>query len=134
MKGNKHQTLIKLAGAYAVQRSSIVARLTSATAIGGENAQDLIDKAKQAMFGAELEAIHDIAIYGLQMFFWATHADSTKQEIVDNAIDDYLCTKDSDINSLLSGSSRGRYLNIDDDLSARAGWCLAGPCSWNEMP
>ena len=57
-------------------------------------------------------------MYGLQIFFWATHADSKKQEIIDNAIDDYLRTEDSDIDSLLSASSRGRYLNVDDDLSA----------------
>ena len=63
-KGNKHQTLIKLAGTYAVQRSSVVAQITSATAIGGEKARDLglIDKAKQPMFGSE--AIHDRAICG----------------------------------------------------------------------
>ena len=106
-KGNKHQTLTKLAGTYAVQRSSIVAQLTSATAIGGEKARDFIDRAKQAVFGSE--AIHDIAgaIYGLQCFYSATHADSKKQEIIDNATNNYLRTADSEIDSLLSASSRG---------------------------
>ena len=124
-KGNKHQTVVKLAATYSVQRPSIIKMLTGATTVSGENARDLIDKAKQAMFAAE--AIHDIVIYALHIFYWATHEDSNKQEIIDNAIDDYLRTPDADIDSLLSASLSGRYLNIDDDLSAMEGaWNMPG--------
>ena len=59
----------------------------------------MIDKAKQSMFAAE--AVHDIVIYALHNVCWATHKDSKKQETVDNAIDDYLRTPDSEIDSLL---------------------------------
>ena len=124
-KGNKHQTVVKLAATYSVQRPSIITMLTGATAVSGEKARDMIDKAKQAMFAAE--AVHDIVIYALHIFYWATHEDSKKQEIIDNAIDDYLRTPDSEIDSLLSASLSGRYLNIDDDLSALEGaWKMPG--------
>ena len=124
-KGNKHQTVVKLAATYSVQRPAIIKMLTGATSVSGENARDMIDKAKQAMFAAE--AIHDIVIYALHIFYWATHEDSKKQEIIDNAIDDYLRTSDADIDSLLSASLSGRYLNIDDDLGAMEGaWNMPG--------
>ena len=75
--------------------------LTGATSVSGEKARDMIDKAKQSMFAAE--AVHDIVIYALHNVCWATHKDSKKQEIIDNAIiiDDYLRTPDSEIDSLL---------------------------------
>ena len=124
-KGNKHQTVVKLAATYSIQRPAIIKMLTGATTVSGENARDLIDKAKQAMFAAE--AIHDIVIYALHIFYWATHEDSKKQEIIDNAIDDYLRTPDADIDSLLSASLSGRYLSIDDDLGAMEGaWNMPG--------
>jgi hypothetical protein len=47
-KGNKHQTVVKLAATYSVQRPAIIKMLTGATTVSGENARDLIDKAKQS--------------------------------------------------------------------------------------
>ena len=121
----KHSTLIKLASTYMLLRPQIVTLLTDSTATEGETARDLIDRAKQNMFGSE--AVHDIAIYGLQIFYWATHDDSKKQDIIDNAIDDYLRTPDTKIDALLSASEKGTYLNIDDDLDALDGaWKLPG--------
>ena len=121
----KHSTLMKLASTYQLLRPSVVTMLTEATANEGEKSRDLIDKAKQTMFGSE--AIHDIAIYALQIYYWAVHDDSKKQDIIDNAIDDYLRTPDSQIDSLLRSSEKGTYLNIDDDLDALEGaWKLPG--------
>ena len=70
---------------------------------------------------------YTISSYGLH-FLWATHDDSKKQEIVDIAIDDYLRTPDNKTDSLLDASAPGRYMNIDDDLSALEGpWQLRIP-------
>ena len=85
----------------------------------------MIDKATQAMFGAD--AVHDIVIYGLHIFLWAMHNDLKKQEIIDNAIDDYLRTPDDKTDSLLAASAQGRFMNIYNDLSALEGpWQLPG--------
>ena len=121
----KHTTLIKLASTYATMRPQTTNTLIEATESAGEVARELIDRAKQQMFGSE--AIHDIAVYALMIYWWATHEKSKKHEIIDNAIDDYLRTADSSIDELLAASKKGTYLNIDDDQEAIDGvWKLPG--------
>ena len=62
-----------MAATYSVQRPAIISQLTAATAVSDEKARDVIDKAKQAMF--TVEAVHNIGIYALHRFYWATHED-----------------------------------------------------------
>ena len=87
---NKLSTLIELTGTYFKMRHEIVKMLTGATGVHGQACRDLIDTAKQAMFNGDM--IHDIAIYCIMIYIWATHADSDKQELVRNAIDDVVST------------------------------------------
>ena len=43
------------------------------------------------------------------IFHWSTDADSDKRDIVDTVIDDYLKTKDSDIEKLLAVTKKGKF-------------------------
>ena len=60
--------------------------------------------------------MHDIAVYARMIYFWATNAESGKQEIIDSAIDDYLRTANRSIPDLIEKSKQGEYPNVEDDI------------------
>ena len=127
----KNATMVKLADTYAHMRPAIITMLTAVTTASGAEARTLIDDAKQAIFGGD--TIHDICVYALMIYQWATHTDSAKRETVDSVIDDYLKTSDADVKKLLSMTKRGKFLNIDDDIEValKGSWELPGMARLN---
>ena len=127
----KNTTMVKLAATYEIMRPAVIKILTDVTNATGTEARELIDDAKQAVFGGEV--MHDICIYAMMLYCWSTHADSAKRDIVHTVIDDYLKTKDKDGHKLLALTKKGTHLNIDDDIeiALQEAWELPGMARLN---
>ena len=67
------------------------------------------------------------------IYFWSAHTDIAKRQTVDTVLDDYLKTKDGDIDKLLSVTKKGKFLNIDDDVETalKGAWELHGMARLN---
>ena len=114
-----HSQFAKLARTYVEARPQTTDMLINATIQDGENARELIVCAKQTIFGSE--DVHDIAVYGLMIYIWATHKESGKKQMVREAIDQYLRATDSQVTDVLKASKEGKQFEFPAACMSKQG-------------